>query len=166
MVHLYKPFQPVYPRWRGEHGRPNVYGQCRVGLSPLARGTRFNVARDVHLRRFIPAGAGNTRLHRGRCHLSTVYPRWRGEHDIVAVIPQQPSGLSPLARGTLLRLKQHGEPGRFIPAGAGNTRTMRSVRSTRPVYPRWRGEHIDAILQVIKDSGLSPLARGTLVVVV
>ncbi|KEK83809.1 hypothetical protein AB48_1232 [Escherichia coli 3-475-03_S1_C2] len=30
-----------------------------------------------------------------------------------------------------------------------------------PVYPRWRGEHIFSVPQILFRSGLSPLARGT-----
>ncbi|ESJ74803.1 hypothetical protein CFSAN001076_07399 [Salmonella enterica subsp. enterica serovar Litchfield str. CFSAN001076] len=53
---------PVYPRWRGEH---NPYGYMKedfYGLSPLARGTRKYGWVKTKLRRFIPAGAGNTDL--------------------------------------------------------------------------------------------------------
>ncbi|EMX29323.1 hypothetical protein ECMP0215612_3592 [Escherichia coli MP021561.2] len=72
---------------------------------------------------------------------TSVYPRWRGEHEMLVSVNAANTGLSPLARGThyaFLRL-----PGfcRFIPAGAGNTidRYDRSPPAT--VYPRWRGEH-------------------------
>ena len=55
-----------------------------AGLSPLARGTHGTVCDLPDARRFIPAGAGNTRgmwmLGRQR----PVYPRWRGEHDLRA----------------------------------------------------------------------------------
>ncbi|EIE53535.1 hypothetical protein ECAI27_43130 [Escherichia coli AI27] len=32
----------------------------------------------------------------------------------------------------------------------------------RPVYPRWRGEHVDWGYLFRRPGGLSPLARGTL----
>ncbi|EJA15838.1 hypothetical protein SEEN559_06459, partial [Salmonella enterica subsp. enterica serovar Newport str. CVM 21559] len=91
-------------------------------------------------------------------------------------------GLSPLARGTH---DEEDEPQfftRFIPAGAGNTRSVQRGGYHPPVYPRWRGEHkrgspslgsghgfiprwrgehqlnTDVVQQII---GLSPLARGT-----
>ncbi|KDZ63769.1 hypothetical protein AC03_3145 [Escherichia coli 3-073-06_S3_C1] len=52
---------------------------------------------------------------------TSVYPRWRGEHEMLVSVNAANTGLSPLARGThyaFFRL-----PGfcRFIPAGAGNT---------------------------------------------
>ncbi|EHB43135.1 hypothetical protein SEENIN0B_03040 [Salmonella enterica subsp. enterica serovar Infantis str. SARB27] len=54
------------------------------GLSPLARGTPRPVRECASLRRFIPAGAGNTpTLDKSGCD-GAVYPRWRGEHGIVA----------------------------------------------------------------------------------
>ncbi len=71
--------------------------------------------------RFIPAGAGNTGSATAAPMTTSVYPRWRGEHEMLVSVNAANTGLSPLARGThyaFLRL-----PGfcRFIPAGAGNT---------------------------------------------
>ena len=58
---------------------------------------------------------------------------------------------------SLLRLRH-----RFIPAGAGNSVDGEFFIAGAPVYPRWRGE-----LDSRPDwnniyGGLSPLARGTL----
>jgi len=50
---------------------------------------------------------------------------------------------------------------RFIPAGAGNTEAVQSVKSLRTVYPRWRGEHPKSERIALNGTGLSPLARGT-----
>ena len=71
------------------------------------------------------------------------------------------TGLSPLARGTLLQTRLCLHRRRFIPAGAGNTITRQMVSSVLTVYPRWRGEH--ALLGTADElsTGLSPLARGT-----
>ncbi|KTZ27409.1 hypothetical protein DD99_23915 [Salmonella enterica subsp. enterica serovar Saintpaul] len=52
----------VYPRWRGEHGDMGTWTFSRCGLSPLARGTQVVAHLMAIERRFIPAGAGNTRL--------------------------------------------------------------------------------------------------------
>ncbi|OSJ89459.1 hypothetical protein K801_12036 [Salmonella enterica subsp. enterica serovar Newport str. SHSN011] len=51
----------------------------------------------------------------------TVYPRWRGEHEISTVDISVIGGLSPLARGTRDQHRQPKTTVRFIPAGAGNT---------------------------------------------
>ncbi len=52
------------------------------------------------LRRFIPAGAGNTFACFKRCVIYPVYPRWRGEHPLRLMNDNKNGGLSPLARGT------------------------------------------------------------------
>ena len=71
------------------------------------------------------------------------------------------SGLSPLARGTLHGFGFLFDGRRFIPAGAGNTYKTRTHPPRGAVYPRWRGEHTPAALDLKKGCGLSPLARGT-----
>ena len=93
--------------------------------------------------------------------LRTVYPRWRGEHPAGMCRVQLDAGLSPLARGTLVRLMQGILSERFIPAGAGNTRWRRRRQILQTVYPRWRGEHKSGGILNKPDDGLSPLARGT-----
>ncbi|EMV88761.1 hypothetical protein ECP03022939_2731 [Escherichia coli P0302293.9] len=111
----------VYPRWRGEHISSAFSTQRCAGLSPLARGTLTDfIDRPIDLR-FIPAGAGNTQIPLSLPSLFPVYPRWRGEHGLCALVGENGGGLSPLARGThfpdrVLRILS-----RFIPAGAGNT---------------------------------------------
>ena len=56
----------VYPRWRGEHTCHGINNRYQAGLSPLARGTLAELATNSSALRFIPAGAGNTRLLCGR----------------------------------------------------------------------------------------------------
>ena len=72
------------------------------------------------------------------------------------------SGLSPLARGTLLDEFIEHRAERFIPAGAGNTLVLNRPALETPVYPRWRGEHGNITNKINVNLGLSPLARGTL----
>ncbi len=134
------PF-PVYPRWRGEHVFSQPPRICAPGLSPLARGTRMVAGFRLFASRFIPAGAGNTPVDIVAPRLTTVYPRWRGEHSIMSNKDKKEDGLSPLARGT----QYHPQPAlfltRFIPAGAGNTGSLQMAMLKISVYPRWRGEH-------------------------
>ncbi len=112
---------PVYPRWRGEHLLR--FAQCGPdpGLSPLARGTLYRSRATSLNCRFIPAGAGNTDGKWRPVEPGTVYPRWRGEHMNEANLKSDAGGLSPLARGTLVRIAEDEFDARFIPAGAGNT---------------------------------------------
>ena len=111
----------VYPRWRGEHAAKNISCCIAIGLSPLARGTlRRRVPTKVYMR-FIPAGAGNTPNAKFFLAITSVYPRWRGEHSMKPSSRFRKSGLSPLARGTHATSQFKCAVCRFIPAGAGNT---------------------------------------------
>ena len=71
----------VYPRWRGEHRVAVSVLVNGGGLSPLARGTLTVVNANIAGFRFIPAGAGNTPESSLNTCGTTVYPRWRGEHN-------------------------------------------------------------------------------------
>ncbi|ENG01942.1 hypothetical protein ECP03052605_2966 [Escherichia coli P0305260.5] len=51
----------------------------------------------------------------------SVYPRWRGEHEMLVSVNAANTGLSPLARGTHILQNTRLISTRFIPAGAGNT---------------------------------------------
>ncbi|AZH73329.1 CRISPR associated protein of unknown function [Salmonella enterica subsp. enterica serovar Virchow] len=112
---------PVYPRWRGEHLWITLQILVTCGLSPLARGTQVVAVVDGVAVRFIPAGAGNTRVSRNELVDKAVYPRWRGEHPARTSTPLIMRGLSPLARGTRNGSNKKRQSERFIPAGAGNT---------------------------------------------
>ena len=151
----------VYPRWRGEHLYCTPHSLGQHGLSPLARGTRFHPETTPAQIRFIPAGAGNTIKSGCSAIVCMVYPRWRGEHELIGPPNAYDGGLSPLARGTRHCARGKGVRFRFIPAGAGNTATANAISNTPAVYPRWRGEHIHRPAMKYETTGLSPLARGT-----
>ena len=91
----------------------------------------------------------------------SVYPRWRGEHEMLVSVNAANTGLSPLARGTLHGFGFLFDGRRFIPAGAGNTYIRAKNKATATVYPRWRGEHFYSVNNRSLIVGLSPLARGT-----
>ena len=151
----------VYPRWRGELFCALAFCWLSRGLSPLARGTLCRCQHGWRVIRFIPAGAGNTVPRIISLSSSTVYPRWRGEHVGRESFDCPYIGLSPLARGTHQRYRLQLTGSRFIPAGAGNTRTARRSHTPKSVYPRWRGEHDKSLTKNNSTPGLSPLARGT-----
>ena len=115
----------VYPRWRGEHCWMSLSNTERSGLSPLARGTLCYPLKTADSRRFIPAGAGNTRPASRLAPDIPVYPRWRGEHGAFLYPRHARRGLSPLARGTHTAANYGSRNARFIPAGAGNTSRQR-----------------------------------------
>ncbi len=151
----------VYPRWRGEHTKSRSVSCSASGLSPLARGTPLILLTRWLGHRFIPAGAGNTGAVRNGDGSGAVYPRWRGEHAALINKGLAFAGLSPLARGTPSVESSLRRSGRFIPAGAGNTRLRSRAPTIAPVYPRWRGEHRSTSPCRESKRGLSPLARGT-----
>ncbi len=95
---------PVYPRRRGEHPLVRQVWRRKTGLSPLARGTLSAISETVSSTRFIPAGAGNTLSVEHSPGDSSVYPRWRGEHCAMSPGGWCRCGLSPLARGTPIRI--------------------------------------------------------------
>ncbi len=78
----------------------SIIASSAPGLSPLARGTPTKLRAKVATQRFIPAGAGNTQIPLSLPSLFPVYPRWRGEHGLCALVGENGGGLSPLARGT------------------------------------------------------------------
>ncbi len=139
----------------------SIIASSAPGLSPLARGTRPRLNAAHKIVRFIPAGAGNTIRAPESITGRPVYPRWRGEHVARVRDGLAASGLSPLARGTLLGVPYPRQKRRFIPAGAGNTHVNDALPPSPTVYPRWRGEHYKRWVRAEVVIGLSPLARGT-----
>ncbi len=111
--------------------------------------------------RFIPAGAGNSDLKIASQYWRAVYPRWRGELSVHPDSRPCDPGLSPLARGTLILVAGVTGGIRFIPAGAGNSDNTGPSMRPFSVYPRWRGELVYHRYGAREVGGLSPLARGT-----
>ena len=142
---------------QSDHPGASEYG----GSSPRARGTRRGHAGLCHLRRFIPASAGNTSPHPPPAPPPAVHPRERGEHRASMEKSGPRTGSSPRARGTLSHSGPRESGRRFIPASAGNTRTARTQSPSASVHPRERGEHSTIGRCRSPGSGSSPRARGT-----
>ena len=96
----------------------------------------------------------------------TAHPRSRGEHWDTLTRLRETCGSSPLARGTRTNRRHWVGRRRLIPARAGNTGLYIFASSSRAAHPRSRGEHFLRTLRVRSVSGSSPLARGTLPVVI
>ena len=157
---------PVHPRSRGEHRTDPPDTDLAAGSSPLARGTHARKNPMLPCARFIPARAGNTASCSPAISASPVHPRSRGEHSSPIARMRQSAGSSPLARGTPIYPGISRIPIRFIPARAGNTRRRTRPTPRRPVHPRSRGEHVLHAAVRFQPVGSSPLARGTLVVLI
>ena len=99
----------------------------------------------------IPADAGNSPVPGHMCNTYPVYPRSRGELLLYRDYRRGIVGLSPLARGTRLRLANILMRIRFIPARAGNSQPDTNNAALRAVYPRSRGELSKHNLLLIND---------------
>ena len=138
----------------------NAVGGHQLTLTPV-RGTPVSQENVVHVARFIPARAGNTRSTRTASYTLTVHPRPCGEHGVCLDGGRIKFGSSPPVRGT------HSLPlcgytcRRFIPARAGNTRDGSANRVAPAVHPRPCGEHCHLASCRAKRGGSSPPVRGT-----
>ena len=79
---IFAPGQTVHPRIRGERKDGSDSTAELPGSSPHTRGTHRQQRRAVHLRRFIPAYAGNAAGWPARRRTGTVHPRIRGERTL------------------------------------------------------------------------------------
>ena len=131
---------PVHPRMCGERWMQTSAAHRWVGSSPHARGTHARAPHQRRTDRFIPACAGNAARSHAVCSASSVHPRMRGERLRGQAVDPPPDGSSPHARGTLREGMRGIDPGRFIPACAGNARKRSARLPGRAVHPRMRGE--------------------------
>ena len=111
--------------------------------------------------RFIPAGAGNTKYLPFIYQMNTVHPRGCGEHIDRARLVENRDGSSPRVRGTRAGDGAGDGALRFIPAGAGNTRSTSNPPDVLPVHPRGCGEHTLIPSRMLMYIGSSPRVRGT-----
>ena len=131
-----------------------------IGSSPLSRGILHHAARDVRVRRIIPALAGNTCSPRRKTHPPGDHPRSRGEYLEAYGLTVWQLGSSPLSRGIQLPSKSREVCRGIIPALAGNTSNASSPTSMRGDHPRSRGEYYATMSEVVMSDGSSPLSRG------
>ena len=111
----------AHPRSRGENRRTSGSSACRSGSSPLTRGKPAPDSVKQLLRRLIPAHAGKTVGGALRFVVPGAHPRSRGENTARVNTPRNSLGSSPLTRGKLDHIGEHGRDTRLIPAHAGKT---------------------------------------------
>ena len=109
----------VYPRPRGEAGRPTRARTASSGLSPPTRGRPKTAAVKTSPSRSIPAHAGKPLGSRFRHWRTPVYPRPRGEASGSQSSSVFSWGLSPPTRGSRSWCSLSGRSGGSIPAHAG-----------------------------------------------
>ena len=131
---------PVHPRIRRERIVASARNLKPNGSSPHTRGTPRQPAARGRETRFIPAYAGNaTRSSLSPLNIS-VHPRIRGERPSTSSLGSRNAGSSPHARGTLFFIHFRLFAFRFIPACAGNAKTVAEFMRWIAVHPRMRGE--------------------------
>ena len=152
----------VYPRVGGGNGISVPYSIARKGLSPRGRGKRSAPWPMRKGSGSIPAWAGETSAQSRWAGVPAVYPRVGGG-NMAWLPPKSPCrGLSPRGRGKHPRRGNPGNPGRSIPAWAGETEEVSLADLQAAVYPRVGGGNPNWAFQVPPVTGLSPRGRGKL----
>ena len=131
------------------------------GSSPRVRGTVIDSLWLKRYRRFIPAGAGNGLSLCSQFMYRAVHPRGCGERTSLSDSMKYQNGSSPRVRGTVVEIGLPAEHVRFIPAGAGNGRTLNVFITVAAVHPRGCGERFPAANFSRARDGSSPRVRGT-----
>jgi len=116
--------QTVHPRVRGELAAVPFGVLLPDGSSPRTRGTRERARWPRCPNRFIPAYAGNSTRCLAPSPAMAVHPRVRGELSIRTSYWRSNPGSSPRTRGTPRLDQRERERLRFIPAYAGNSRSV------------------------------------------
>ena len=135
-------------------------GKRTAGSSPLTRGKPPRSGTNRPRGRLIPAHAGKTRARRSPGSRSWAHPRSRGENFGLVRDHGRHMGSSPLTRGKRFRRGRRPPTLRLIPAHAGKTTRIRTVRNTSRAHPRSRGENALDFNPNHTLGGSSPLTRG------
>ena len=152
----------VYPRVCGGTSN-NASRRClTVGLSPRVRGNHKGNYLIRHLRRSIPACAGEPGVLSQPGDGVGVYPRVCGGTIRILGSGAWETGLSPRVRGNHGHGREPRKPPGSIPACAGEPLRQAPATSTTTVYPRvCGGTRVSSGLNNV-SGGLSPRVRGNL----
>ena len=149
-----------HPRSRGVYRTTPWPWWPLIGSSPLARGLLLHDLRGLGDVGIIPARAGFTPILCRRIRGSWDHPRSRGVYFSASSVPICRRGSSPLARGLLLQMGDHGGEIRIIPARAGFTSYILRDEDGVMDHPRSRGVYHRKSTGSLAKTGSSPLARG------
>ena len=120
--------QEAHPRSRGENRAAKPYVPRYAGSSPLTRGKRFGHVGPDGLPRLIPAHAGKTGPQAHEPQGRWAHPRSRGENTPPLRQLSRDRGSSPLTRGKRWPCRWPARRTRLIPAHAGKTSLVHSIR--------------------------------------
>ena len=154
--------KPDHPRSRGEYTLSWCLPLPLCGSSPLSRGILSVRRVSSTVIGIIPALAGNTIRRDVRVPSPGDHPRSRGEYYPIFSEAYRPRGSSPLSRGIRNRPALGWNPGRIIPALAGNTSAFTGTSAVGGDHPRSRGEYHMVPSRSSTPIGSSPLSRGIL----
>ena len=152
---------PVHPRVCGEQRFSVCLTNRLHGSSPRMRGTGNYFEYANKKNRFIPAYAGNRISRLNGFKLKAVHPRVCGEQLDLTNSEKISFGSSPRMRGTVCNIWQHCFAGRFIPAYAGNRKSITLPIGCESVHPRVCGEQFWIKAIDLTRNGSSPRMRGT-----
>ena len=130
----------AHPRACGENCRGGSKTGRRGGSSPRVRGKQRR-------------GAG------GAAH-PVAHPRACGENEPGLDLADPASGSSPRVRGKRRARSRSSRCTRLIPARAGKTTMMATIRTRRPAHPRACGENLRLVGDTHQRRGSSPRVRG------
>ena len=151
----------VHPRVCGEQCPMAKFVSQSSGSSPRVRGTVSEGWKNILVRRFIPACAGNRCAMKTQPGHESVHPRVCGEQNNTLNTLVERLGSSPRVRGTVRDPEVTEVDQRFIPACAGNSIERSSAFRRRAVHPRVCGEQQLLALLKRNGNGSSPRVRGT-----
>ena len=143
----------VYPRLCGGTNWNSGPEPTTWGLSPLVRGNPRVRSPHLQLLRSIPACAGEPRPAARPRTPTRVYPRLCGGTQVRRDLVHRGLGLSPLVRGNHPQNPRRRDPGRSIPACAGEPMSWKPDFRRRGSIPACAGEpplvQVDLFVEVV-----------------
>ena len=153
-------FTGLIPAGAGQTSWEMVIRPFSTGSSPQVRGRRVAAVYMLAALGLIPAGAGQTRAVRAAHASSWAHPRRCGA-DFRGVRGRRcVCGSSPQVRGRLVACAAFGVVLGLIPAGAGQTNPVLSMRRCVRAHPRRCGADRPGNMKTPGEPGSSPQVRG------